>query len=218
MGQSLERHRPQCWIESRARERQPGNSLQQCSPAGDSGFQVGVSCQGPGEACPRLRADLISWGAKPHAPGTESGWGEVSTILCLVQRESLRRDSYGTLSPGAGAASRSRPRGSSVLPVLSPQEACLQSPAAHSTETSPPYPGGVWGLHLRGVLQHRVRSSHFEPGLGVWGISGKDFIHILRWEGVRMSNSSTSQVISVQLKGQLLFGPSKSLPGPAPSL
>ena len=56
------------------------------------------------------------------------------------------------------------------------------------------------------------------PGLGVWGISGKDFIHILRWEGVRMSNSSTSQVISVQLKGQLLFGPSKSLPGPAPSL
>ena len=28
----------------------------------------------------------------------------------------------------------------------------------------------------------------------------------------------SSQVISVQLKGQLLFGPPKSLPGPAPSL
>ena len=54
----IERHRPQCWIENRARERQPGNSLQQCSPAGDSGFQVGVSCWGPGEACPKRRADL----------------------------------------------------------------------------------------------------------------------------------------------------------------
>lgn len=83
-----ERHRPQCWIESRAREREPGHSLQQCSPAGESGFHVGVSCWGSGEACPRLRADLTGWGVKPHTPGIESGWGEVSIILCLIQRAS----------------------------------------------------------------------------------------------------------------------------------
>lgn len=135
-----ERHRTQCWIESRARERQPGHSLQQCSPAGESGFHVGASCWGSGEACPRLRADLTGWGVKPHAPGIESGWGRGLYHLVLGP-ERLRSDSYRTLSQGAGAASRSRTRGSSVLPVVNPQQACLQSLAAHSTETSPRYPG-----------------------------------------------------------------------------
>lgn len=94
------------------------------------GFRVsgGSELPGPREACPRLRG-LTSAGVQSHTPQAQKVGGERSLPSCAWSRErALRRDSYGTLSPGAGAASRSRPRGSSVLPALSTQEACLQSP------------------------------------------------------------------------------------------
>lgn len=104
-------------------------------------------------------------------------WGrapEVCATLCLPQGDS----SQEPVQPeGAGHAA-----GSTSPPVRSPQQFCLQSTAAHSDRTLPPYPGCAGELSLRCPAAQR-KAQPAQKGMR----DLVNLVHIPRWEGVRTS-------------------------------
>ena len=125
---------------------------------------------------------------------------KVSTILCLFQRKRLSGGLFGDSVPRGWRSQEEQ--------ATEQQEACLQSLAARSTETSRPYPGGA-----RGSTSKASCSTGGGPAAseGLGGL-GEPCAHP-EMGGARMSNVATFQVKPVQPRGRLLFGPPRVTAG-----
>lgn len=137
------------------------------------------------------------------APGTEAGWAEICATRWLVQGEPWV-ESLGNVSPGVGAARRSRPWGSRLLiPSQEPAGVLSAVTGCSHNGPPPPYPGVARNLvsaAQRKALHPRRDSEDLAK-----------LVCILRWGGARTSDTTTFQLKLVQPKGQLLSGTPRSL-------